>query len=199
MKERMKDKLLLVGSGGFGRVVSEHATLDYDCAFADDGHPIGSEICGITVVGTITDLPRLRLEYPKLVVAIGNNLIRETIYRQAQALGYQFPNIIARSAYVSPYAELGWGCVLLNHVTIQNGSRLGNGVLLNMGVGLHHNSYVDDFSLIYTNSVIRTGAKVGKRVKIGSTVTVGNRSIVPDDAVIPDGAAVIMEQQEREG
>lgn len=194
----MKDKLLLVGSGGFGRVVSEHASLEYDCAFVDDGHPIGTEICGITVVGAIADLPHLRLEYPKLVVAIGNNLLRETIYRQAQALGYQFPNIIARSAYVSPYAELGWGCVLLNHVTIQNGSRLGNGVLLNVGVELHHDSYVDDFSLIYTNSVIRTEAKVGKRVKIGSTATVGNYSVVPDDAVVPDGSAVIMEQQERD-
>ena len=31
-----KEKLLLVGAGGFGRVVSELARLDYDCAFIGD-------------------------------------------------------------------------------------------------------------------------------------------------------------------
>ena len=33
----MKEKLLLVGAGGLGRVVSEHAGKIYDCAFLDDG------------------------------------------------------------------------------------------------------------------------------------------------------------------
>ena len=29
----MKEKLLLAGSGGFGRVVLEHAAKEYECAF----------------------------------------------------------------------------------------------------------------------------------------------------------------------
>lgn len=36
----MKEKLLLVGAGGFGRVVLEHAIGVYDCAFVDDGQDI---------------------------------------------------------------------------------------------------------------------------------------------------------------
>ena len=31
----MKEKLLLVGAGGFGRVVLEHAQLQYDCALVE--------------------------------------------------------------------------------------------------------------------------------------------------------------------
>ena len=32
-----REKLLIVGCGGFGRVVSEYARKEYDCAFVDDG------------------------------------------------------------------------------------------------------------------------------------------------------------------
>ncbi len=33
----MKQKLLLPGAGGLGRVVVEHASALYDCSFHDDG------------------------------------------------------------------------------------------------------------------------------------------------------------------
>ena len=48
----MKEKLLLVGAGGFGRVVLEHAIQSYDCAFADDGPEKGTLVNGIPVIGT---------------------------------------------------------------------------------------------------------------------------------------------------
>ena len=181
-----KEKLLLVGAGGFGRVVSETAVMKYDCAFVDDGVKAGTEICGVKVVGNTSDLQSLFEEYQKLIVTIGNNTIRERIYKAAATIGYAFPNLIHESAYVSPYAKLGWGCVLLNHVTVQNGSSVGNGVLLNPGVEIHHDCSVDDFDLIYTNSVVRTYAKVGKRVRIGSNVTISNNAVVQDDADIPN-------------
>lgn len=185
-----KEKLLLVGAGGFGRVVSEQARLTYDCAFVDDGFDVGAEICGITVVGRLSELESLRGEYGKLIVAIGNNTLRERIYQKALALGYTFPNIVCSSGYISPYARLGWGCVILNNAVVQNGATVGNGVLLNPGVEIHHDSFVGDYSLIYTNSVVRTGANVGKCVRIGSNVTISNNAVVLDGADIPDCTAV---------
>lgn len=183
----MKEKLLLVGSGGFGRVVSEHAVQVYECAFVDDGFAKGSMVCNIPVIGSIADLEHLRKDYGRLVVTIGNNKLREKIYQKAAILGYEFPNIISASAYISPYARLGYGCVLLNNVVVQNGSVVGNGVLLNPGVEIHHDSFVDDYSLVYTNSVIRTYARVGKRVRIGSNVSISNDIVVPDDSDIKNG------------
>lgn len=48
-----KEKLLLVGAGGFGRMVAEQAMLQYDCAFVDDGQSVGAEICGIPVLAAL--------------------------------------------------------------------------------------------------------------------------------------------------
>lgn len=186
----MKDKLLLIGAGGLGRVTLEHAILTYDCAFVDDAYPVGSEICGVKVVGSLIDLPALRDDYRNLVVTIGDNCLREQIYLQASFLQFAFPNIVARSAYISPFSRLGWGCILQNHVVVQNGSIIGNGVVMTAGAEAHHDCFIDDFSLIYTNSVIRTGAKIGKGAKIGSTTTIGNFVQIAEDAIVPDVTAV---------
>lgn len=122
-----KEKLLLVGAGGFGRMAAEQAMLQYDCAFVDDGQPAGCVICGIPVVGGIADLPELHKDYDSLVVGIGNNNFRAQIYEKAAAMDYTFHNIIAPSAYVSPFAEIGKGCVILQNARIQNGAVVGNG------------------------------------------------------------------------
>ena len=189
------EKLLLVGAGGFGRVVLEQASLEYDCAFLDDGYEIGTEICGAKVVGKISDIASLYPKYKHLSVTIGNTVLRDSIYSQARLIGYEFPNIVGKNVYISPYAKVGTGCVILNNVTIQNGSIVGNGVILNPGVEIHHDSAVGDYSLIYTNSVVRTYAKVGKRVKIGSNVSVGNEAVVNDDRIIEDGAVITKDRR----
>ena len=185
-----KDRLLLVGAGGFGRMVAEQAILQYDCAFVDDGLTVGTETCGIPVVGGIADLPELRKEYSLLVVGIGNNQFRAQVYEKAKALGYAFPNIIAPSAYNSPYAKLGCGCVVLQNACVQNGASVGNGVLLNAGTEVHCDAAVGDYALIYTNSVNRTGATVGTFARIGSNCTICNNASVPDGVDIADCTVV---------
>ncbi len=110
------EKLLLVGAGGFGRVVLEHASQEYECAFVDDADV--AEVDGVPVIGNIDDIESLYGEYKLLLVTIGNNKLRERIYKRAEEIGYSFPNIIVPSAYISPRANVGVGCVILNNVVI---------------------------------------------------------------------------------
>ena len=121
-----KEKLLLVGAGGFGRMVAEQAMLQYDCAFVDDGQPVGAEICGIPVVGGLADLPKLRKEYDFLVVGIGNNQFRAQVYEKAKVLDFVFPNIVAPSAYISPFAAVGEYALIYTNSVIRTGATVGN-------------------------------------------------------------------------
>ena len=73
-----KEKLLLVGAGGFGRMVAEQAMIEYDCAFVDDGQPVGTDICGIPVVGSLADLPELGFRICPGVYAELSELYRRT-------------------------------------------------------------------------------------------------------------------------
>ena len=186
----MKDKLLLVGAGGFGRVVLEHASGEYDCAFLDDGPEAGTVIDDAVVLGKTSDLAKWYGEYKLLVVTIGNNALRERIFAEARKIGYTFPNIIHPSAYISPRAQLGSGSIILNNAVIQNGSKAGDGLIMNPGAELHQDSTVGSNVLIYTNSVIRSLTHVGDRAWIGANAVIGTRATLPDDARVEDGAVV---------
>lgn len=183
------EKLLLVGSGGFGRVVLEHAKAQYDCAFLDDGVETGALVDGTVVIGKSSDIKKLYPEYKLLLVTIGNNALREKVYTEAREIGYNFPNIILSTAYISPYAHIGSGCVILNNAVVQNNAKCGDGCILNPGVELHHDSTIGSYCLIYTNSVVRSLTHVGDRVWIGSNATVSTSASVPDDTVIKDSSA----------
>lgn len=182
------DKLLLVGAGGFGRVVMEHASQIYDCVFVDDGE--AKEVNGAPVIGKISDIEFLYPQYKLLLVTIGDNALRERIYVTASAKGYSFPNIVHPSAYISSHAHMGAGNVVLNNVVIQNNAKLGSGCILNPGVELHHDSNVGNNVLIYTNSVVRSLTHVGDRVWIGSNATISTSATVPNDGRVEDGATV---------
>ncbi|MCR4904027.1 MAG: lipid carrier--UDP-N-acetylgalactosaminyltransferase [Butyrivibrio sp.] len=181
------EKLLLVGAGGFGRVVLEHASQIYDCAFVDDGD--AKVVDDVPVIGRLSDIEKLFGQYKLLLVTIGNNKLREDIYKRAKTLGYTFPNIIVPSAYISKRARLGNGVIILNNAIVQNNAVIGDGCILNAGAEAHQDSFIGDYCLIYTNSVIRSLAHVGNRVLVGSTATVSTSAAVPDDAVIEDSTA----------
>lgn len=184
----MKEKLLLVGSGGFGRVVLEHVIDKYDCAFLDDGALTSAD--GVDVIGKTNDMKKFFPEYKKLLVTIGNNSLREKLYKQAAEIGYIFPNVIVESAYISPHASLGSGIVILNNAVVQNNASIGDGTIINPGVETHHDSTIGKYCLIYTNSVVRSLGNVGDRAWIGSTCTVSTGAEIKADAVIEDGSVV---------
>ena len=184
----MKEKLLLVGSGGFGRVVLEHAEKEYDCAFLDDGDLTSAD--GVPVIGKTNDMEKFYGEYKLLLVTIGNNALREKLYKRAKDIGYTFPNIIVPSAYISPHAKLGTGIIILNNAVVQNNASIGDGTILNPGVEAHHDSTIGKYCLIYTNSVVRSLTHVGDRAWIGSTVTVSTGATVEANAVVEDGSVV---------
>ena len=100
----MNEKLLLGGAGGLGRGVLEHAIQNYDCSYIDDGFDVGMFVNGTPIIGKISELDRFFTEYKKLIITIGNNQLREKLYKIASDIGYFFPNIISPSAYISPYA-----------------------------------------------------------------------------------------------
>lgn len=185
------EKILLVGAGGFGRVVLEHASALYDCAFLDDGD--ATVVDGTPVIGKTSELAKFCGEYNLLLVTIGNNKLRERLYMEAAAIGYSFPNIIHPTAYISPYAHIGSGCVILNNAVLQNNAKCGDGCILNPGVELHHDSTIGSYCLIYTNSVVRSLTSVGDRVWIGSNATVSTSAIVPYDTIIEDGGVYLAE------
>ena len=91
-----KEKLLLVGAGGFGRMVAEQASRQYDCAFVDDGQVVGAEVCGILddrwhaphSLGTFQK-SMLCLQLESGITSFGHRYLRKQKH-----LGLHFPTLL---------------------------------------------------------------------------------------------------------
>ena len=183
----MKDKLLIIGAGGLGRMTLDIAETQYDCFFVDDAFDEGSVICNTKVVGHLSDLPKLKSRFNYFVVAIGDNKLREKITINCREYGLENVSIVSSDAFISKWAKIGRGCIIQHFATVQNGASIGNGTIVSSHSEIHHDSTVGNYCSIYPNSVIRTYAKLGDRVKCGSNVSVSNGVCASDDLDIKNG------------
>ncbi len=76
-------------------------------------------------------------------------MYREWLYNEAAAPGLIFPNIIQLTAYISPRAHIGSGCLIQNNAVKQNNARCGSDFIINTGTGGHQDSTIRILSDLY--------------------------------------------------
>lgn len=154
----MKMKLLIVGAGGYGRLVGEIAELAgfSSVDYLDDNSPLA--------VGKIDELEKIEGNYNGSIVAIGNPEIREKIFRRLK----RPISVIHPKVVMSKSATIGSGCVIEANAVINSEAIVGNGVFICAGSVVNHNSVVGDFVQIDCNAVVARGAEVPKGHKVES-------------------------------
>lgn len=158
--------LLIVGAGGYGRLVKEIAALcGYDrIDFLDDNDPDS--------VGGIRDLEGIQDRYDGCVVAVGNPDVRE---RAAGAVR-KLVKIVHPTAVISPSALVGDGCVIEANAVISAHARIGRASYLCAGAVVNHDAAVSDYCQVDCNAVVASGAAVPEKTKVHScTVWEKNR------------------------
>ncbi len=193
----MNKKILIIGAGGHGRVVSDIALKMnrwQEIAFLDDQAVKG--LLGIKVIGKVIDAFDYISDYD-IFVAIGNNKIREKIQLQLQDTGAYIPILIHPSAIIGKQVELGEGTVVNAGVVINCYSKIGKGCIINTGALLDHDNVIEDFvhlspgvNLAGTVKIGRSswlgiGSIVSNNVKIGSSCKVGAGAVVLKDITEP--------------
>lgn len=197
-------RLLIIGAGGHAQVVA-------DCVL-QIGHPLkligylddnpqrhGQTILGQPVLGPLSCLPDI--EHEAIVIAIGNNQVRQNLYERLQAQGEQFTIVQHPKAIIAPDVQLSPGSMVIAGAIINSGSQIGANVILNTGCTVDHHNQIGNHVHIAPgvhlggNVVVGDGAFVG----IGATVmpgrVIGPGSIVGAGALVhqdvPAGVSVI--------
>jgi len=180
----MKDKLLIIGAGGHGKVVADIA-LNMNkwkrIAFLDD-REIKSSM-GIEVIDKSIDAFKYVNDWD-IFVAIGNNEIRENIEYKLRAEGASIPILIHPSAVVGRNVEFGNGTVVMANAVINCCTKIGNGCIVNTGATIDHDNIIEDYVHI------SPGAHIAGTVKIGKGTWIGIGSIVSNNVNIIGGCKV---------
>lgn len=186
--------LILVGGGGHCKSVLEAAeSAGYSIrGVLDMPEEVGKEILSSKVIGTDDDIPAY-VDKADFVITVGfikNPAIRVKLYNKIKEAGGKLATVIASTAYVSKYAEIGEGTVVLHHAFVNAGAKVGCNVILNNFVNIEHDAVVGDQCHISTGAMVNGECRLGERCFIGSQSVLANCITVGDDIIVGAGSVV---------
>ena len=186
--------LIFIGGGGHCKSVIEAAeSAGYRIlGVLDLPEKVGKEILSAKVIGTDEDIPTY-VDKAEFVVSVGfinNPATRIKLYNKVKEAGGRLATIIASTAYVSKYASIGEGTVVMHHAFINAGAQVGKNVIINTFANIEHDAVVGDQCHIATGTIVNGNCKVGNNVFIGSQSVLSNGIIIGDDIVVGAGSLV---------
>lgn len=184
--------LYLYGCGGHSKVILNILIKQGRkvTAFVDDNPPSETTtIHNVPIYQTLDILPTITLD-SQWIVAIGNNIIRQRIAEELQALGYSFTTAIHPSAQIAMGVEISPGTVIMPNVVLNTDTKIGHHVIINTGATIDHDCIVGDYCHIApgcslcgqvhleSGVLLGVGSKVCPSVTIGEQTTCGAGSVI---------------------
>ena len=187
-----RKELILVGGGGHCKSVIEVAeSAGYSIlGILDMPEEVGKTVLGHKVVGTDDDIPQLvgKAEFVITVGFIKNPAIRIRIFDKIKSAGGRLATIVASTARVSKYAEVGEGTVVMHQAFVNAGAKIGCNCIINTFSNIEHDAQVGDQCHISTGTMVNGDCKIGERVFIGSQSALANGITVGDDIIVGAGS-----------
>lgn len=185
-------RVIVIGAGGHGRSVAEAILLlgrDDLVGFVDDGADPLAKVWGYPVLGTTASLAAHRLSADVVVVAIGNNAVREELHARVREAGFELFSVIHPMAFVSPSAVLDEGCAVMAGAVVGTEAQLGAGVIVNCGATIDHHCRVESFGHLGVNACMAGGSVLGHGAWMQAGSALGYGVKVASEVVLAPGEA----------
>lgn len=190
----MKRPLVLVGGGGHCKSVIEAAESSGHIikGILDLPELLGTSCLGVDIIGNDKDIPRLAKDYDFIVTLgfIKDPSKRQSIHRLIINCGGRFATVIASTAQVSKYANIGYGTVILHKATVNAGAKIGIGCIINTSSNIEHDVIIDDYCHISTGAMVNGDCHIGCCSFVGSGSVICNGVHISNNIVIGAGAVV---------
>lgn len=183
-------KCLIVGARADG-----HANVVLEVLRADGSHEVvgfidddpqkqGQAIKGLSVIGTMNDVPRLMEEQgiAAAIVAIGDNPRRRELSDQLRSFGVKLVSAIHPTVNRDSDVLVGEGCYIGQGVILVTGTRVGDCVNIHTGATIDHDNLIED------GANIGPGVHTAGRVHIEQDAFLGTGTLVIPDASVGRGA-----------
>lgn len=186
-------RLAILGASGHGKVVADCAeTCGWESVrFFDDAWPDKTRNGAWPVIGHTEALLERLDEFDGVLVAIGNNRIRQTRQQLLTERGARLPVLIHPSARVSRYAMLGAGSVVFANAVVNADCQIGSAAILNTAASVDHDCLLGDAVHVSPGAHLAGGVRVGDRSWLGIGSSVIQLVHIGADVTVGAGAAVV--------
>ena len=186
--------LILLGGGGHCKSVIDVAeSAGYTIlGILDKPKLVETKVLDYKIIGTDDDIPQYvdTAEFMITVGQIKSPAIRQKLVSLVMRAGGKFATIIASDAYVSNYATIGAGTVIMHKAVVNADAHIGEHCIINTMANIEHEVQVGGFCHISTGVMVNGNCVIGNEVFIGSGSVLYNGIAVLDNAVIPAGSIV---------
>tara|TARA_R110002050_G_scaffold167701_2_gene298632 strand:- start:2454 stop:3086 length:633 start_codon:yes stop_codon:yes gene_type:complete len=192
----MTKKLVIVGASGHGKVIADIAEqLGFSIFFYDDAYPNKKHIEQWPIHGSCNDLISSKNTgiafSDDVVIAIGDNNIRQRKALFLQENGFSLISLIHSKAIVSQYAKIAPGTVVFAGAIINAFAKIGAGCIINTSAIIEHDCVIADFAHICPNVALAGGVYIGSKSWIGIGSQVRQSITIGDNCMIGAGSTVV--------
>ncbi|PKR77807.1 acetyltransferase [Halalkalibacillus sediminis] len=188
----MKNKLLIIGASGHGKVVADIALKMnkwQSIAFLDDDENVKSSM-GLEIVGKSNETIKYINDYD-IFVAIGNNETRKKVQERLEEEGAKIPTLIHPNAVLGEKVEVASGTVVMAGVVINCCTKIEKGCIINTGSTLDHDNIIEEFVHISPGAHLAGTVRVGKKSWLGIGSVISNNVDIASSCMFGAGAVVI--------
>lgn len=137
------------------------------------------------------DLEQFLPLFDEVIVATGNNYLREEKIKILKRLDIPLATIVHPSAIISAYAKVEAGCTILAQSVIHTNACVKTGCIINTGVVVEHDCIIQDYVNLCPNVAIAGHTEIGKRTFVGIGSTIIDQITIGNDVKIGAGSVVI--------
>lgn len=187
MLEKERDKLIIIGASGHGKVCADIAKLMgfKDIVFLDDNPELTH--CGrYPVVGS--SLKAFDID-GDIFVAVGSNGTRKRIIEKLPR--ERIVSLIHPSAVIADTVTIGDGTAIMAGAVINSDVVIGRGCIINTCSSIDHDSHIGDFVHISVGSHIAGTVRVGDNSFLCAGSIVKNNLSICCDTTVGAGAVVV--------
>lgn len=193
-----RSSVVILGAGGLTTEIAELlATPSYSQysllgCLDDDPKKQGLNFSGVPVLGPLADVH----DYPDavLLLALGSPRSYSRRLPLIEKLGLEkrsFLTIIHPTAWVSPSARIGQGCVVLAYSQISNNAILEDHVVLLSHCAVNHDSFIGRGTLSASGVIVSGNVRIGQSCYLGAGSKFRDGVSVGDGTLIGVGAVVV--------
>jgi sugar O-acyltransferase (sialic acid O-acetyltransferase NeuD family) len=192
-------KMVIYGTGGFGREVHEtvselvgwnNGNLAFLGFLDDNPEKWGEEVHSHKILGGIDWLKENK--DVEVVIGIGDPTIKQKIVESLRKVhDFKFPSIVNPQVIRGSGVEIGEGCIVCAGTILTTDIEIGNFVTINLSCTVGHDAVIEDYATIAPGVNVSGNVTVGKGSDIGTSSMVIQGKNIGEWSVVGAGAVVV--------
>lgn len=189
-----KENIILIGGGGHCHSVIDIIEQEnkYEIVgIVDKKELIGKKVLSYEIIASDEDLEELFKTYKNACITVGQIQtpeLRKKLFKKVKDIGFILPIIRSPFSYVSKYAQIEEGTIIMHHCLINANARIGKNCIINTKALIEHDVFIEDFCHISTGAIVNGGVKIKTGTFYGSNTT--SREYIEIEGFIKAGGIV---------